>query len=117
MMARHDALMDHAADVARFLVAFEAYRGSRATALRALRARAAGFSADEYETALDQAVAMFQAAIKVMARNQSVPQARYSEEEHGLGPTAEEVARKHPGFPRPTYEWVVSWIHMYYHLM
>jgi hypothetical protein len=39
------------------------------------------------------------------------------EEEHGLGPTTEEVGRKHPGFPRLTYEWVVSWMHLYYHLM
>lgn len=117
-MASHDRLMDHAADVARYLVGFEAYGGSRARALRALRRRAAGFSLAEYEEALDRAVAMFQAAVKIVAKWVSAsPSRRAGEEAQDPGPCAAKLSREHPGFPPQTYEWVVDWIHIYFHLM
>ena len=107
--------MEHAADVARYLVGFEAYRGSRARAEAALKRRAAGFSQEEHQRALDEAIAMFRAAEKIVAK--AVSSARYGGEKHDLRPCVARLERDHPGFPAQTYDWVVNWLHLYYHLM
>jgi hypothetical protein len=113
-----DALMDHAADVAHYLIGLEAYEGSRARALRALRGRAPGFSPAEYERALDRAVVMFEAAVKIVDKWVSAsPSRRAGEEAQDPAPCAAKLRREHPGFPPQTYEGVVNWIHIYFHLM
>ena len=110
-------LLDHAADVARHLVAFESYRGSQSRAVVALRRRAPGFSGDQYERALSKAIQMFKAARKLVADNMALPSAEYQESGFDADVLVQMVSAEQPGFPRSTYVWVVDWIDLYYHQM
>jgi hypothetical protein len=115
-------LLDHAADVARHFIGFEAYQGSRARAAAALRRRAPGFAESQYERALQKALAMFRAAVKIMDENAPAVFVVYRTGEsdfatYDFEPYVSMLRREHPGFPRSTYEWVLAWIFLYFHLM
>ena len=113
----YDDLLDAAADVAGNLLAYDSYRGSPRTALAALRKRRPGFSATQYQNALDAGIAAFDSAQAVVKTYLSAIHAPGGTRRELVEACARELARLHPNFPAGTYEWLVSWVYLYFHEM
>jgi hypothetical protein len=103
-MPSHAELMNHAAEVARQLISYDGYGGSRSRAEAALRRRAPGFSAQEHRRALEKAIAMYLAARAIVAKRYWDLSRDAMSERH-----LTQIRRDHPGFSRATYAWVTDW--------
>jgi len=113
----HDDLLDAAADVAGNLRAYGSYGASPRKALAALERRRPGFSPLEYQKALDAAIAAFETALSVVNEYLSARRAPGGARSDLVKACALTLAERRPGFPRATYEWLVSWIYLYFHEM
>jgi hypothetical protein len=116
-LSAYDDLLDAAADVAGNLLAYGSYRGSPRIALAALRRRRPGFSAAQYQNALDAGIAAFDSARAVVKEYLSAIQAPGGTRPELVEACARELAQLRPGFPAGTYEWLVSWVYLYFHEM
>lgn len=112
-----DELLDAAADVARNLRAHDSYRGSQRRALAALKKRRPGFRQTEYETALTDAIALFDNAQRVVKEHLSTLAAPGGTRDDLVDACARMLAAHNPGFPLRTYTWLASWVYLYYHEM
>ena len=112
-----DELLDAAADVARNLRAHDSYRSSQRRALAALKKRRPGFSQPEYETALTDAIALFDNAQGVVKEHLASLVAPGGTRDDLVDECARMLASRNPGFPLRTYSWLVSWVYLYYHEM
>ena len=117
-MTPEEALLDAAATVAANLRAHDSYRGSRRGALAALKRRRPGFDDDRYRRALDAAIELFDTARRLVDEERAAPRPSAA----GWGAWPQDVlvgplAARCPGFPPSTYEWLVSWIDLYFHRM
>jgi len=109
-------LLDAAADVARRFRSFDEY-GSIPRATRALKRRQPGFPAQAYPAAVERAIALCDAAVKLVG--ESVPAvlaAGGTLREEDLRPLAVELRGRAPGFPAATYRWMVGWVYYWSHL-
>jgi hypothetical protein len=113
----HHDLLDAAADVAGNLRAYGSYGASPRKALAALKRRRPGFSPREYQTALDAAIALFDAARSVVKEYLSAARAPGGARSDLVEACARTLAQRRPGFPSETYDWLVSWVYLYFHEM
>jgi hypothetical protein len=113
----HDELLDAATDVAANLRAYGSYGGSSRKALAALKRRRPGFSPAAYQTALDAGIAVFDAGQSVVDEYLSSRRPSGSARTDLVNACARRLAQRHPGFRAATYEWLVSWIYLYFHEM
>lgn len=111
-------LLDAAWEVARLFRAHGRY-GSDAKASQALRRRRPGFTDRQYTNALRKGLALFDAAVELVARDvglllrQTDVRAERFPEFHDL---AGEARSRCPGFPAATYQTALSWVFYQYHL-
>lgn len=111
-------LLDAAWEVARRLRAYGGY-GSEARACAALRRRRPGFTDRQYGNALRKGLALFDAAVELVARDarsllrQTDVMAERFPDFHEL---AGKVRSHCPGFPAAAYRAALSWVFYQYHL-
>jgi hypothetical protein len=115
-MTNQERLLDAAVDVARNLLAFSAYGKSEPKALAALKRRQPGFPRTAYETAMRDAIRVFQTAQRVVdewyREARQTPRVSGSNMKDICTPRLNQLK---PGFPQATYEWLIPWVDMYFH--
>lgn len=116
-LSAHDALLDAAADVALNLRAHQSYRASHRRALAALKGRRPGFSPDQYKSALDAAIVLFDTGRILVDEHCELLGPKGQAQTSEPAPLVRMLAERCPGFPRVTYESLLNWIHIYYHEM
>jgi hypothetical protein len=109
-------LLDAAAEVARRFRSFDEY-GSIARAARALKRRQPGFPDQAYPAAVERAIALYDAALKLAGeRVPALLAVGRTLTEDDLRPLAVELRGRAPGFPAATYRWMVGWVYYWWHL-
>jgi hypothetical protein len=112
-------LLDAAWEVAVYFRAHDAYGGSEHRACKALQRRGPGFTARQYESSFRNALALYDRAVELVARDAD---ALWRETDVGANRLPDfrtlvpEVRRSCPGFRVTTYRVALGWVFFWHHL-
>ena len=111
-------LLDAAWEVAAYYRAHDAY-GSEARARKALQGRRQGFTARRYHQAFQKGVALYDAAVELVARDIAALWRQFdlaAERYPDFRSQLPEIRRRCPGFRVSTYLAALNWVFFWHHL-